>query len=66
MDTICQCCKQEVSANDIRLGYCWNCTNAESIIHEGLDIDNKGLNGSVPAKTAMEKLSLLIQKGWKK
>lgn len=49
---------------DTRLGYCFSCAEAESIIAEGLDMYDKGLNGGeIPAKTAMEKVELLRQKG---
>jgi len=44
---------------DTRLGYCWQCAEAESIIKDGTDMYDK-----VVAKTAMEKLKILIEKGW--
>lgn len=44
---------------DISLGICFNCAEAESIIGEGKDIVNEG-----DAKTPMDKLKMLIQKGW--
>ena len=51
-------------SRDTRLGYCFSCAEAESIIAEGLDMYDKGLNGGeTPAKTAMEKVELLRQKG---
>ncbi len=44
---------------------CFDCAEAESIIAEGLDMWDKGKNGKEePAKTAMDKLQLLIEKGW--
>ena len=49
------------------MGVCFNCAAAESIIDEGLDMFDKGIDGkNIPAKTAMEKLQLLIKKGWNK
>lgn len=60
----CEICGNKA---ETRLGACWKCAEAESIIAEGLDMRDKGLGGKngIPAKTAMEKLKLLIQKGWK-
>lgn len=59
----CRICKQN---RDLRLEVCYACAEAESIITEGLDMYDKGINGSnVPAQTSLEKLQLLIQKGWR-
>ena len=52
---------------ELRFGTCWDCAEAESIIFEGTDMYEKGLNKSdEPAKKPMDKLRLLIQKGWRK
>lgn len=59
----CKICNNEASNNDLRLGVCWECAEAESIIGEGLDMDDKGYNGP-PADYPMDKLRFLIQKGW--
>ena len=52
----CKVCGRNV---ETRLGTCWACAEAESIINEGKDMYDKG-----SAKTAMEKLKMLIEKGW--
>jgi hypothetical protein len=58
----CKICKKE---KDLRMLVCFDCAEAESIIYEGLDMFDKGKNGTQEAaKTSMEKLELLIQKGW--
>lgn len=58
----CNCCGK---ISDLRIGYCFDCADAESIIDEGLDMFDKGLNNTkIAAKTPMEKLLLLKQKGW--
>ena len=58
----CEICGKE---RELRLGACWNCVEAETIINDGTDMYDKGIDGGdVTAKTAMEKLKFLIQKGW--
>jgi len=52
----CQSCERE---DDIRVGHCFDCVEAESIITEGKDMRD---NGNV--KTSLEKLKMLIEKGW--
>lgn len=53
----CIICNKD--SEDTRLGVCWECAEAESIIGEGKDMYDKG-----NAKTAMDKLKMLISKGW--
>lgn len=53
----CECCGQE---DDLRMGYCFDCAEAESIIVNGSDMYDKG-----NAKTTFEKIKMLIEKGWK-
>ena len=60
--SICKVCGENC---EFRMGACWDCVEAEEIIASGVDMYDKGSEGEgVPAKTAMEKLKLLIQKGW--
>ena len=59
----CSICKVEVGLNGIRLGVCWDCAQAESIIAEGLDMNDKSLTGE-PAKSPLEKVKLLLARGW--
>lgn len=57
-------CKICGSEKEVRIEVCFDCADAESIIAEGLDMFDKGINGkNEPAKTSMEKVQLLIQKG---
>lgn len=55
----CRICNKEKSANDLRYNVCWDCAEAESIIDEGVNMEDKG-----NAKTPMDKLRMLIQYGW--
>lgn len=63
----CKICKKEA---ETRYGVCFNCAEAESIIGTGVDMYDGGImvdrgsKAKKPAETAMEKLKLLIEKGW--
>ena len=58
----CNVCGKD---RETRLGACWHCAEAESILSEGLDMYDKGPNGDdSPASSPMEKLKYLISKGW--
>lgn len=59
---ICKCCDRD---QELRFGYCWDCATAQSIILEGTDMYEKGLDGKegVPAETSFDKIKLLRQKG---
>jgi len=62
----CKCCGR---VKELRLGHCWECAEAESIIDEGLDMRDKGIvvdGVERPAQTPMEKLKMLVSHGWSK
>lgn len=60
----CKVCKKPIGLNSSRLGVCWFCAEAESIIEEGLDMSNKSLSkDNTPAVSAMDKVRLLIDRG---
>lgn len=49
------------------MGYCFDCIEAQEIIHNGLDMYDKGPAGDdKPALSAIEKVQFLLKKGWKK
>lgn len=59
----CIICNDNV---ELRLGYCWKCAEAQSIISEGLDMREKGDGGKkISAKEADQRLKMLIAKGWR-
>ena len=59
----CIICGQNV---ELRMGYCWKCAEAQSIIAEGLDMREKGSGGQkIKAFQADERLKMLIEKGWR-
>lgn len=46
------------------MGHCFDCATVESIIADGTDMYEKGIDGSeTPCRTAMDKVVLLHQKG---
>lgn len=52
----CKVCKRTI---ETRLGVCFDCAEAESIIKEGLDMYDKGIGGTdKPAKKALDKVKL--------
>ncbi len=58
----CEICGKECSNTNIRIGVCWDCANFESIIDEGVNMNDIGLQiegKNIPAKTARQKLILL-------
>lgn len=55
------CGRRTQDTND---SVCESCLNAESIIVDGLDIHNQGLDGPDPVDTALGKVKLLIKNGW--
>lgn len=60
-------CKICNKTKDTRMGVCFQCAEAESIISDGKDMYEKGIDGGdEPAVTPMQKLKLLISKGWGK
>lgn len=59
----CKCCNKK---KELRLGVCFDCANAESIIGTGSDMYDVGVDGTdKPAKSALLKLQMLIKSGWK-
>jgi len=50
---MCRICNE---GGDTRLGVCWNCAEAESVIKDGLDMYDKEV-----AKTPMEKLKFILK-----
>ncbi len=55
----CNICGDPV---ETRMGACFNCASAESIIAEGLDMWDNGPNeDNLPAKTPMDKLKFIYK-----
>ena len=54
----CEICKRECGVNGIRMGVCYDCVEAESIIVDGTD-----MHDMVVATTARKKLEAIIKRG---
>lgn len=59
----CECCGNE---KELRMGYCFDCVEAESIIQEGRDMYDEELSRKEKTgmSKSMAKLKFLIKKGW--
>lgn len=61
----CSVCSRDGGGNDLRMGVCFDCAEAEEIIQNGIDMFDKPPKGQTePAGSAMKKLKFLIEKGW--
>ena len=59
----CKCCNKK--DKDLRFGFCFDCAEAESIIANGLDMDDEKLPKEEGFSPHMMKVKHLIKKGWK-
>ena len=59
-------CKFCGKGRELRFGGCFECADAESIIAEGRDMWDKGMENDEPATSPGQKLKMLIEHGWVK
>lgn len=61
----CRMCESE---RDLRLGWCWDCAEAQNILATGKDMfeDEEEGQFEIPTKVVNERLEKLILKGWRK
>jgi hypothetical protein len=57
--TECKCCKRE---RELRMGYCFNCVEAESIIEQGVDMFDEEIPVEDGLTKGMSKLKYILQK----
>lgn len=55
----CKCCRRE---KELRMGYCFDCVEAESIIVEGLDMYDKEIPTKNGLTNGMSKLQHILKK----
>ena len=53
----CKCCKKE---KDLRLGFCFDCAEAESIIVDGVDMYNNEIPKVEGLSTHMSKVQYIL------
>lgn len=58
MGNKCRCCKRQ--QNDLRFGVCFDCANAESIIEDGTDMDNKEIKKKEGFSKSLSKLQHIL------
>jgi hypothetical protein len=56
--TQCICCKRDY---ELRLGFCFDCANAESIIEEGLDMYDKEIPKQEGMSRSMSKVQHILK-----
>ena len=56
--TQCKCCKRE---KDLRMGYCFDCVEAESIIQTGLDMYDDEIQKVDGLTKGMSKLQHILK-----
>ena len=54
----CKCCKRE---KELRMGYCFDCVEAESIIQEGLDMYDNEIPLKEGLSLGMSKLQHILK-----
>ncbi len=54
----CKCCNRE---KDLRLGFCFDCANAESILVEGVDMWEKEVPKEKGLSTGLSKLKHILK-----
>jgi hypothetical protein len=60
----CLCCNKD---KELRFGVCFDCAEIQSIIVDGTDMRENGLKeDNKPAKTSLEKVKLLRERGYHK
>ena len=55
----CKCCERE---KELRLGYCFDCANAESVIVEGMDMYDNEITKEEGMPMSMSKLKWVLKK----
>jgi hypothetical protein len=55
----CKCCERE---KELRLGYCFDCVEAESIIVEGMDMYDNEITKEEGMSMSMSKLKWILKK----
>ena len=57
--TQCKCCEREI---ELRLGYCFDCANAESVILDGTDMYDREIEREQGMPMSMSKVKWILKK----
>ncbi len=55
----CKCCEREI---ELRLGYCFDCANAESVILDGTDMYDREIPREQDLPMSMAKVKYILKK----
>ena len=55
----CKCCE---NIRDLRMGFCFDCVDCESIIEEGVDMWDVPLERNIEMSMSMTKVKYILQK----
>jgi hypothetical protein len=55
----CKCCKREY---ELRLGFCFDCAETESVLEEGVDMYDKEIPKQEGMSTSMSKVQYILKK----
>ena len=55
----CKCCNRE---KELRMGFCWDCAEAESVIVEGVDMYDEEIPTVEGLSKGMSKLQYILKK----
>ena len=59
MKNKCKCCGE---SKDLRLGFCWECAECESVIAEGIDMRDNPITKNDGFSSHMNKLKYILDK----
>ena len=55
----CKCCNREM---ELRMGFCWDCVESESVIQEGTDMYDNEIPIQKELTKGMSKLQFILKK----
>jgi hypothetical protein len=58
----CKCCNRELSLNDLRMDFCFDCVESESVIVEGVDMYDKEVPLVEGLTKGLSKLQYILKK----
>ena len=56
----CKCCGKERGITHLRMGFCWDCVELESVIDDGTDMNDNPIPHYEGFSTKMDKLKYIL------